>query len=115
MTTISNIRNDIFRDGTTKRIVVKMKTKPLDPEDYRASAYDIVSEIFPDWTKIPRLLSWQSIYGASALSSSLTSTTMRTTFVWHMRSRLFSPSMCSKGKAEGRRGSWSDGLPRMNP
>lgn len=54
MTTISNIRNDIFSGGTTQRIVIKVNTKTLNPEDYRASAYNIVSVIFPDWTNDPR-------------------------------------------------------------
>jgi hypothetical protein len=56
MATASNIRKDIFNDNITKRIIIKVKTKTLTPEDYRTSAYSIVSEIFPDWTNDPRIL-----------------------------------------------------------
>lgn len=56
MTTTSNIQNDIFKDNTTKRIVIKVKTEILGPENYRDSASNIVSEVFPDWRKDPRIL-----------------------------------------------------------
>ncbi|KAJ5890801.1 uncharacterized protein N7473_007029 [Penicillium subrubescens] len=56
MTTLSNIRNDIFNDILQKRINIKVKTKTLNPEDYRTSTYYIVNEVFPDWTNDPRIL-----------------------------------------------------------
>jgi hypothetical protein len=56
MTTTSDIRNNIFKDNITKRIVIKVKTTTLNPEDYRTSTYNIVSEVFPDWTNDPRML-----------------------------------------------------------
>ncbi|KAJ5558770.1 hypothetical protein N7535_009351 [Penicillium sp. DV-2018c] len=52
----SDIREDLFKDDTAKRIVIKVKTKTLNPQSYLDSAKNIVSEIFPDWENDPRIL-----------------------------------------------------------
>ncbi|CAG8365030.1 unnamed protein product [Penicillium salamii] len=56
MTNLPDIRNQIFEDGITKRIVIKMKNENLDSQDYRTSATKIVSEVFPEWESDPRIL-----------------------------------------------------------
>ncbi|KAJ5940291.1 hypothetical protein N7516_000459 [Penicillium verrucosum] len=56
MTTSSDIRNKIFKDNITRRIVIKVSTKALNPEDYRTSSYDIASQVFPDWPSNPQIL-----------------------------------------------------------
>ncbi|KAJ5852223.1 uncharacterized protein N7529_011608 [Penicillium soppii] len=52
MATISNlkaIREVISKNDETRRMVMRLKTKDLDPEDYRKSLYSLGSEIFPNW------------------------------------------------------------------
>jgi hypothetical protein len=52
----TEIREEIFGNNIAKRIVIKVRTKGLDPQNYRASASTIVSEIFPGWETDPRVL-----------------------------------------------------------
>ncbi|KAJ5115417.1 hypothetical protein NUU61_001176 [Penicillium alfredii] len=56
MTNLSDIRKEIFGDNDSKRIVIKVNTKLLDPQDYRASANSVASEIFPKWENDSRIL-----------------------------------------------------------
>jgi hypothetical protein len=48
MSNLADIREEIFKDNA-KRIIIKVKTKSLDSEDCRATAYRVVGETFPDW------------------------------------------------------------------
>ncbi|KAJ5304161.1 Subtilisin-like serine protease [Penicillium atrosanguineum] len=50
------LRDKILEDNTTKRILIKLKSKTLDSEDYRVSANEIVKEIFPNWENDRRIL-----------------------------------------------------------
>ncbi|KAB8259363.1 hypothetical protein BDV32DRAFT_159301 [Aspergillus pseudonomiae] len=52
----SDIREDLFKDDTAKRIVIKVKTKTLNPSSYLTSAKNIVNEIFPRWESDHRIL-----------------------------------------------------------
>lgn len=56
MANLSDIRKEILENDIAKRIVIKVKTKSLDSQDYRASANRVVSEVFPDWENDPRVL-----------------------------------------------------------
>lgn len=54
---VPGIREAIFHDDAkAKRIVMTVKTKHLDPQDYRGSAYKYISEVFPDWETDSRIL-----------------------------------------------------------
>lgn len=55
MPNLSDIRREIL-ENDAKRIVIKVRTKNLDPQDYRASAYGVASEIFPEWESDSRIL-----------------------------------------------------------
>lgn len=56
MSGLTDIRKEIFSNGNAKRIVINVKIKCLDSQDYRTSAYSIVNEIFPDWKNDDRVL-----------------------------------------------------------
>ncbi|KAJ5542366.1 hypothetical protein N7535_004786 [Penicillium sp. DV-2018c] len=56
MDNLPDIRKKIFGDNDPKRIVIKLKTRLLDPQDYRASANSVASEIFPEWENDSRIL-----------------------------------------------------------
>lgn len=56
MANLADIRKAIFGDDNAKRIVIKVNTKTLDPQDYRASANSVASEIFPEWESDSRIL-----------------------------------------------------------
>lgn len=56
MTNLSDIRREIFRNTEARRIVIKVRTESLDPRDYRASAYEVVNEVFPGWEHDIRVL-----------------------------------------------------------
>ncbi|GKZ33523.1 hypothetical protein AbraIFM66950_003425 [Aspergillus brasiliensis] len=49
MSDIFNIREQIFLNNDTKRIVMKINTDRLDPDDHRNSAKRILNEIPPNW------------------------------------------------------------------
>lgn len=53
---LSDIRDEILKSSMAQRIIIKVQTKILDSQDYRGSAYRIVSEIFPDWERDSRIL-----------------------------------------------------------
>ncbi|KAJ5788979.1 uncharacterized protein N7518_005990 [Penicillium psychrosexuale] len=53
---LSDIRNEILGSDTAKRIVLKVRTKHLDSQDYRASANGVISAVFPGWEDDPRVL-----------------------------------------------------------
>jgi hypothetical protein len=55
MADLSEIREEIFKDNTAKRIVIKLNTDSLDAQDYRGSAYRVVSEAFPNWESDRRI------------------------------------------------------------
>ncbi|KAA8642592.1 hypothetical protein EYZ11_006948 [Aspergillus tanneri] len=56
MANIADIREKIFENKDAQRIVIKLHTEKLDSQDYRASAYKIVNEIFPNWERDNRIL-----------------------------------------------------------
>ena len=58
MTSISDIREEIFKNSKTQRIVIKvhMHTDSLDSQEIRDSAYRVVDEVFPDWEHDSRIL-----------------------------------------------------------
>lgn len=56
MPNLSDIRSVIFGDDDARRIIIKVNTKTLDHQDYRASADRVISEIFPEWESDPRIL-----------------------------------------------------------
>ncbi|KAJ5794988.1 hypothetical protein N7457_001587 [Penicillium paradoxum] len=56
MPDISEIRTQILESNTPKRIVIRMNTKALNPQDYRASADKVVNQVFPGWEDDPRIL-----------------------------------------------------------
>ncbi|KAH8435263.1 uncharacterized protein LDX57_012894 [Aspergillus melleus] len=56
MPNLSDIRKEILGNNIAKRIVVRLNTKALDPQNYRASAYIVASEIFPEWENDYRIL-----------------------------------------------------------
>ncbi|PYH48568.1 uncharacterized protein BP01DRAFT_379749 [Aspergillus saccharolyticus JOP 1030-1] len=56
MANLASIRNEIFKDNDPKRIVIKLHTKTLDPQDYRASASKAIGEVFADWEIDSRIL-----------------------------------------------------------
>jgi hypothetical protein len=62
MSNLTDIREEIFKDNA-KRIIIKVKTKSLDSEDCRATAYRVVGETFPDWGCDSRILFSLSKYG----------------------------------------------------
>lgn len=53
---LAEIRDEILGNDIAKRIVIKVKTKTLDAEDYRVSATNLVNEVFPDWESDSRIL-----------------------------------------------------------
>ncbi|KAJ5365685.1 hypothetical protein N7517_008571 [Penicillium concentricum] len=53
---ISDVRKVILENDVAKRIVIKVRTKSLDTENYRDSAKGVVSEVFPGWENDPRVL-----------------------------------------------------------
>lgn len=53
---LAAIREEIFKNGNAKRILIRIKTKRLDSRDYRTSVYSLVSEIFPNWEHDHRIL-----------------------------------------------------------
>lgn len=53
---LSDIRDEIFKNSMAQRIIIKVQTKILDSQDYRGSAYRVVSEIFPGWERDSRIL-----------------------------------------------------------
>ncbi|KAJ5970339.1 uncharacterized protein N7479_000257 [Penicillium vulpinum] len=53
---ISDIRNEILENDTAKRIVIKVRTQRLDSQNYRVSAHEFISEVFPGWENDPRIL-----------------------------------------------------------
>ncbi|QKX53285.1 uncharacterized protein TRUGW13939_00363 [Talaromyces rugulosus] len=55
MTDISSIREMVFKENA-KRIVMKMKTRCLNPDDYANSAKTILNDIFPNWESDNRIL-----------------------------------------------------------
>ncbi|KAJ5143316.1 uncharacterized protein N7515_002103 [Penicillium bovifimosum] len=56
MANLPDIRKEILGDNYSKRIVIKVNTKLLDPQDYRASANSVASEIFPEWESDSRII-----------------------------------------------------------
>lgn len=56
ITNLSDIRREIFKTPSTKRIVIRVHTGSLDPQDYRTSASRVVNEVFPDWEYDSRIL-----------------------------------------------------------
>ncbi|KAL4931251.1 uncharacterized protein BDV17DRAFT_256358 [Aspergillus undulatus] len=49
MAELSDIREQIFKNNDPKRIVIKLNTERLDSQEYRASASEVISEVFPNW------------------------------------------------------------------
>ena len=56
MASLSDIRKQIFGNDDAKRIIIRLNTRILDPQDYRASANNLASEIFPEWECDSRIL-----------------------------------------------------------
>ena len=58
MANISEIREEIFKNNNTQRIIVKMRkhSENLTSQEIRDSAYNVVHEIFPDWEQDSRVL-----------------------------------------------------------
>ncbi|GKZ23463.1 hypothetical protein AbraIFM66951_008497 [Aspergillus brasiliensis] len=50
-----NIREQIFLNNDTKRIVMKINTDRLDPHDHRNSAKRILENILPNWEEDNRV------------------------------------------------------------
>lgn len=56
LSNLTAIREEIFKNFTAKRIIIKVNTEDLDSQDYRASANKVASEVFPAWESDPRIL-----------------------------------------------------------
>ncbi|PWY71112.1 hypothetical protein BO94DRAFT_578853 [Aspergillus sclerotioniger CBS 115572] len=55
LSNLPDVREEILKDNA-KRIIIRAKTESLYSEDCRATAYRIVSEIFPGWEQDSRIL-----------------------------------------------------------
>lgn len=56
MATLSDIRDDIFKNNETKRIIVRVRAESLDSQGYHALAYKVINEVFPGWESDTRVL-----------------------------------------------------------
>lgn len=58
MANISEIREEIFNNNKTKRIIIRMRkhSANLTSQEIRDSAYSVANEIFPDWEHDSRVL-----------------------------------------------------------
>ncbi|KAJ5488274.1 hypothetical protein N7453_011728 [Penicillium expansum] len=52
---LSDIQNEILGNDIAKRIVIKVRTQRLDSQNYRASANEVIGEVFPGWENDPRI------------------------------------------------------------
>ena len=55
MSNVTDIHEEIFKDNA-KQIIIREKTQSSDSKDCHATAYRIISEIFPDWECDSRIL-----------------------------------------------------------
>lgn len=56
MSDISEIHQELFKNTEPRRVVLKVHTDKLDPQDYHTSVGEVVNEIFPDWKADDRVL-----------------------------------------------------------
>ncbi|PLB35087.1 uncharacterized protein BDW47DRAFT_110924 [Aspergillus candidus] len=55
MSSVTEIREEIFERAETQRLVIKVHTERLDSSDYRVSAGNFINEIFPNWEDDSRI------------------------------------------------------------
>ncbi|KAJ0421170.1 hypothetical protein BJY00DRAFT_112377 [Aspergillus carlsbadensis] len=53
---LSKVREQIFESQDAKRIVMKIKTRHLDSQDYLQGIKGILNDILPDWESDQRIL-----------------------------------------------------------
>lgn len=55
MSNLTDIHKEVFK-GSTKQIIIRVKTESRNSEDCRATAYRTVNNIFPNWETDSRVL-----------------------------------------------------------